>query len=146
MRIPKFLLLSILIAHAATAISQETAFVVIAHGDVPETRVAPRDLSAMFLKKIGTWKNGAKIIPITLKDDSPVTTDFIKRIHNRSKQELKAYWQQQIFSGRGLPPQSFEGDAAVLDYVRRHPGAIGYISRASASDRRGVKVLTVAKQ
>jgi len=146
MRVRMLFVSAFLLLGSGSALSQEAAFVVIVHDNAAETRLTAREVSALFLKKVGTWTNGTKVLPVTLKDDSSVTADLSRRIHNRSMQELKAYWQQQIFSGRGLPPPSVDDDAAVLDYVRRHPGAIGYISRASASERRGVKVLTVTEQ
>jgi hypothetical protein len=45
---------------------------------------------------------------------------------------VKAYWQQRIFSGRGVPPPALDSDQAVLEYVASHPGAVGYVSGAAA--------------
>jgi hypothetical protein len=56
-------------------------------------------------------------------------------------QAVKSYWQQVIFSGRGVPPPELESDEAVIRYVLRFPGAVGYVS--GTADVRGVKVLAV---
>ena len=54
---------------------------------------------------------------------------------------VKSYWNQQIFSGRDVPPVEKKSDAEVLTFVRSTPGAIGYVSDAAAVD--GVRVVTV---
>ena len=54
---------------------------------------------------------------------------------------VESYWQAQVFSGRDTPPVSLGSDAAVIDYVRSHPGAVGYVSRSASAN--GVKTITV---
>ncbi|MEK7358198.1 MAG: phosphate ABC transporter substrate-binding protein, partial [Bdellovibrionota bacterium] len=49
-------------------------------------------------------------------------------ILDRSVPAMRNYWQQLIFSGRGVPPPELESDRAVVDYVSRHADAIGYVS------------------
>jgi hypothetical protein len=59
----------------------------------------------------------------------------------RSVQAVKTYWQQRIFSGRGVPPPELESDDAVVRYVENNPGALGYISGTAALGK--TKVLAV---
>jgi hypothetical protein len=54
---------------------------------------------------------------------------------------VRSYWQQIIFTGRGVPPVEFGNDSAVLSYVRSHRGAVGYVSAGTHID--GVSVLEV---
>jgi hypothetical protein len=56
---------------------------------------------------------------------------------------MVAYWQQQIFSGRGVPPLELSTETAVVEYVRAHPGAVGYVS--AGADIRGLKVVEVTR-
>jgi hypothetical protein len=46
-------------------------------------------------------------------------------------QAVRAYWQQLIFSGRGVPPVELESDEAVVAFVLKYPGAVGYVSGAT---------------
>ena len=61
---------------------------------------------------------------------------------HKSVSAVKSYWQQQIFSGRGVPPTERSTDSEVLAYVRSNPNAIGYVSSAAALGG-SVKVVTV---
>jgi hypothetical protein len=57
----------------------------------------------------------------------------------RSPAAVRNYWQQRIFTGRGVPPPELATDDAVLAYVREHRGAVGYGS--TSAETGSVKVL-----
>jgi hypothetical protein len=41
---------------------------------------------------------------------------------------VRAFWQQQIFSGRDVPPPELASDKEVMEFVKQHAGAVGYMS------------------
>lgn len=107
-------------------------FRVIAHGDVPGSSVSREFLANAFLKNVARWPNQQPIRPVDLKVDAAVRKSFSEAVLRRSVAAVKAYWQQRIFSGRGVPPPALDSDRAVVDYVTSHPGAVGYISGTAA--------------
>jgi hypothetical protein len=70
-----------------------------------------------------------------------VRAEFSKSVHGKAVGSVVAFWQQQIFAGRDVPPAEKAGDEAVLAFVRANPGAVGYVS--PAANTAGVKVLEV---
>jgi ABC-type phosphate transport system substrate-binding protein len=116
-------------------------FQVVVHPRNALTSVDRRFLSQVFLRKTVTWPSGDAIRPVDLPPDAPARRQFTEQVHSRSVAAVKSYWQQVIFSGRGLPPPELATDEAVLRFVARTPGAIGYVS--GNADVRTVKVLTV---
>ena len=76
-----------------------------------------------------------------LRFDSPVRSHFSNAILKRSVAAVRSYWQQRIFSGRGVPPPEVDTEAAAVRYVRQNRGGVGYVS--STADIREVKVLAV---
>ena len=54
---------------------------------------------------------------------------------------MRSYWQQVIFSGRDVPPPELSGDGSVLEDVKIHAGAVGYVSGGASTA--GAKVLAV---
>ena len=104
---------------------------------------APRILvSRFFLKKATHWASGAVALPVDLPPESPVRHAFSRRVLARSVMSIKAYWQQQIFSGREVPPPEKETEAEVLEFVRSNATAIAYVSPVVVLPR-GVRVLTI---
>jgi ABC-type phosphate transport system substrate-binding protein len=85
-----------------------------------------------FLKNVTRWSDDVAIHPADQRVDSVVRKRFSESILKRSVAAVKTYWQQRIFSGRGVPPPEFDADEAVVSYVESHPGAIGYVSASAA--------------
>jgi ABC-type phosphate transport system substrate-binding protein len=101
------------------------------------------ELSRIFLKKKHKWEDGIRIFPVDLVESRKERTEFSKDIHNKKVSSIKAYWQKQIFTGRGVPPPEKVSDSEVLDYIQQHEGAIGYISNSTSIENLKIKVITV---
>jgi ABC-type phosphate transport system substrate-binding protein len=103
-------------------------FWVIVHSSSAATSLTKNEISRVFLKKITKWNDGRPVVPIDLVEDSPIRRSFSRTVHGRSAAAIKSYWQQQIFSGRGVPPREVDSDDEVVRLVAQTPGAIGYVS------------------
>lgn len=125
-------------AYAARA----SGFVVVVNDQNAVSAMSRAQVTRYFLKKISRWDSGAVAMPVDLPADSPVREAFTRRILAKSVSSVKAYWQQQIFSGRDVPPPEKPTDDAVLDFVQKNPSAIAYVSPNVALPR-GVRVLDV---
>jgi ABC-type phosphate transport system substrate-binding protein len=103
-------------------------FKVIVHPDVDESAVSRDDLARMFLKQTARWPNGTLVRPADLDVDSDVRREFTEEVIGRTVGGVRSFWQQAIFSGRGVPPPEFETDDEVVAYVANTRGGIGYVS------------------
>jgi hypothetical protein len=137
------LLVVMLAAVAGGAFAQEApaGFRVIAHRNNSADVVDRAFVEAAFLKKTLRWPHDEAIRAVDLRPDAPARQRFSEEVLRRSVPAVKSYWRQRIFTGRGVPPPELESETAVVRYVQRHRGAVGYVSgRADTSE---VKVLTV---
>ena len=137
--------LGILFGESIAIAEEVVAFQVIVHVSNPTKQLSKQELSQLFLKKVTQWKdNNEAVLPIDLVDNSPVRQKFSESIHGREVASIKAYWQKQIFAGRGVPPEEKKSDEEVLKYVSENPGAVGYLAEATTIDAyNNVKVLTI---
>ena len=133
-------LLVALPAFAGEAGAQE--FQVVANPSVALDQVTAGDLSKVFQKKSGDLA-GVKVVPVDLGGDSPTREAFSQAVHGRSASAIESYWQQQIFSGKDVPPDQMGSDAEVLSFVASTPGAVGYVS--ASADVSSVQVIQVAR-
>ncbi len=124
-----------------TVAAQAATFKVIVNNSVSASSLSKKAASDLFLKKTTKWENGAAVLPVDQIDSSSAREGFSKAVHGKTAAAVKSYWNQQIFSGRDVPPVEKKSDAEVLAFVRSTPGAIGYVSDAAAVD--GVRVVTV---
>jgi hypothetical protein len=117
-------------------------FLVVVHPEQPSESAAREFLADAFLKRTTRWRGGEAINPVDLRADSRVRKAFSARVLNRSVAAVRSYWQQRIFSGRGVPPPELDSDEAVVRYVISHPGAVGYVSGGAKLDRARVLRVT----
>lgn len=116
-------------------------WLVVVHPSNAVTSVEREFLAEAFLKKTTRWRDDRVIQPVDARYASPVRKRFSDDVLRRSVTAVRSYWQQVVFSGRGVPPPELDSDAAILDYVRKHAGAVGYVS--GATEPVGVKVVQV---
>lgn len=115
--------------------------VVIVHPGNPVTSVERTFLADAFLKKTSRWPDDRVIWPVDLAATSYTRRIFSDSVLRRSVAAVKRYWQQIVFSGRGVPPPEFGSDAEIVTYVLAHAGAVGYVS--GQTDVSHVKIVSL---
>ena len=84
-------------------------------------------VSRIFLGKKKSFPDGSEAIPVDQAEGSPVRTTFVTTILKKTDQQIKAYWAQLLFTGKGTPPKEVSGGADVKKLVSANPSLIGYI-------------------
>ena len=118
-------------------------FTVIVNAANPLASMQRDDVAKLFLKKTVSWESGQAASPVELPAAAKAREAFARTVLNKSIAQVRSYWQQQIFSGRDVPPPEKQSENDVVAFVRSNPGAIGYVSKG-VDIGRGVKALTVA--
>jgi ABC-type phosphate transport system substrate-binding protein len=116
---------------------------VIVHSENQVKEIKRTHLDKIFLKKQSKWEDGTKIKPVNLSKESSVRVAFTKEVHKKTVSAINAYWQKQIFTGKGVPPLEKANDKDVIAYVKSNPGAIGYVSGTANTD--GVNTIMITK-
>ena len=119
---------------ASAAVLGETDGVrVIVNTANPVSSMDKSDVSRMFLKKLSHWPNGQPVQPVDLPEGAAARALFSTQVLSKSVSAVSAYWQQQIFAGKELPPMTKASEAEVIAYVKANPNAIGYVSVSAAT-------------
>jgi ABC-type phosphate transport system substrate-binding protein len=126
---------------ALAAASPAPGFRLIVHPDVGELALERAFVADIFLKKATRWPNGEPVAAVDLRFGSSVRQVFSERVLQRSASAVRHYWQQRIFTGRGVPPPELDSDDAVVRYVQSRRGAVGYVSETAATGAVKVVVL-----
>jgi ABC-type phosphate transport system substrate-binding protein len=105
---------------------QQIGYVVVVNQANPVSSLTRTEVSNLFLRKVTKWSDGSAVHPVDLPNNSPVRAAFSREVHGKSVASISAFWQQQIFSGRDVPP-SEKAEAELIVYLRNEPGAIGYL-------------------
>jgi ABC-type phosphate transport system substrate-binding protein len=104
---------------------------VIVHSSNPTTSLSRDDVMRYLLKKETAWPSGAEVSAVDLQKESATREVFSREVLHKSIAAVSAYWRQQVFSGRAVPPPEKRSDAEVVAFVAGNAGAIGYVSESA---------------
>lgn len=138
----KILLTVLMLSFARVAQAQD--FIVIVNEANPSPGISSTELGRVFQKQATRWSNGLTTEPVDLAEGSMLRERFTRTVFARSTAQIKAWWQSQMFSGRGVPPAELATEAQVIEFVQRNGGAIGYVSAGTRLPE-GVKRLPVGR-
>jgi len=135
------LVLGIGLVARASAESPSSEFIVVVNRQNAATLLSREFLADAFLKKASHWDGGETIRTVDQRADSSARNAFSSSVLKRTVRAVRNYWQQRIFSGGDLPPPELDSDDAVVGYVARYRGGVGYVSRsANLGDTKAVSV------
>ncbi|MBB1295804.1 MULTISPECIES: phosphate ABC transporter substrate-binding protein [unclassified Pseudoalteromonas] len=95
-------------------------------------------IKKIYLGKAKSFDNGNKVNPAT-QNGTAIADEFNSKVVGKSSSQLNAYWSKLVFTGKGTPPEKFDSDQAVIDFVAANGDSIGYIDSNKATDK--VKVI-----
>lgn len=133
--------LAVVLGLASTTVADDVQFKVIINPKNPTASIERETLRNAFLKRKLRWSSGETIRPIDLSSKFEVREAFTRRVLKKTPAQLKTYWAQQIFSGKGVPPPEVDSIREVVRYVLANPGAVGYVP--ADVDVHGAKVIEV---
>jgi ABC-type phosphate transport system substrate-binding protein len=137
--------LAAFLAGAAPASAQQKEpYRVIVNAANPATSISREELARVYMKKTTSWKTGEAVAVVDQSPRSDVRAVFSTSVLGRDVATMKNYWQQSLFSGRGVPPIEQPGDAQVAAFVATNANAIGYVSPTAALPE-GVRVLEITR-
>lgn len=126
--------------HATAAHAGEMAIIVNPAAGVDS--LSSDDIIRIFLGKSTSFPNEMSVTPIAHKEGTAIRNQFDSAILHKSASQVKAYWAQQVFTGRGSPPDEYASDEEIKKLVASNPSMIGYIE-SSAVDSTVKVVLKV---
>lgn len=114
---------------------------VVVNRDNPVTELERGDLARIYLGRKTLWPSGARIIPLLVTEENPVTQFVIEEIVQKTIGDYRRYWRVRLFSGGGAPPITVRTFTEVVDFVATHPGAIGVVGEVGREE--GIKVVSL---
>jgi ABC-type phosphate transport system substrate-binding protein len=118
----------LLLAKSATA----EALLIIANPTVSvATPLSTSQIAAIYLLRVTSWPDGSHIVPVNREATSATRAMFAATVLQQDNASLAAYWNEMHFMGK-LPPVVQESEAAMLAFIQKVPGAIGYIRASTA--------------
>ena len=114
-----------LLALGMPAVGHAQQIFVIAHSGV--------QLDAAYVAEVflgdKQFAGAVKIVPV---DNGPLQENFVGKALNMDSAKYNGKWAKKSFREGLNPPPVKSGDAEVGEYVKRTPGAVGYVASVPA--------------
>jgi TonB family protein len=140
MTFPKLFVLTGALLLAGEAYAQGVK--VIANSSVQATSISASDLKSVYLEEKSSLAGSGHVEPVLAKG-GPAHDAFLKQVLRRTDSDLQMYYRSLVFTGRGSVPRTLDSDQAVIAYVAKTRGAIGYVSGGTNAE--GVRTLDLAE-
>ncbi|WP_372964263.1 phosphate ABC transporter substrate-binding protein [Marinobacter sp.] len=112
--------------------------VVIGHPAGPDS-ISVNQVRDLYLNRSKALPDGQSAKPFELPEGNAARAEFHSKVTGRNDAQLKAFWSQQVFTGRGQPPEEASNAAAMKAQVSSMPGSIGYIDSSDVDS--SIKVI-----
>jgi len=103
---------------------------IVASRTLPLQHISRSTLKAIYLDKKHLI-NGHKVLPINYTFTDPLRSCFEKHVLKKSRRSLERYWLRAHYNGKRAP-KVVKSKAALLAYLQKVPGTIGYVDSKTA--------------
>ena len=84
-------------------------------------------VTSIFKGMKSRWKNDEDVTIVLLSSKHPECELMAATIFGKDMKYVKKYWLNLVFQGRANPPVYLDSNEEVLNYVKKHSGAIGVL-------------------
>lgn len=113
---------------------------VVANKSVPVDTLEQAELYQLFSGGREYWSSEMRVVIVDLAQKGEVRDSFYNFL-GKTSSRMRSIWLRRKLTGEGELPISVENEMLLLKTVAETPGAIGFLSEASAESDGDVKVL-----
>jgi hypothetical protein len=110
------------------------AIVVGSQENVTELKLSANNLNLIYWRKQLFWPRGLRIKPVNLMSQNQLRIQFSQTVLGSRPKAQIDYWNGQYFNGI-LPPHPAGSEEAVLRYIVKTKGGVGYVNACNVDNR-----------
>ena len=131
--------IALVLALGGASLAGDDVFLLVVNPGTHITELDADQLRNIYLKRVTELDGDVAAQPVDLPPGAPARERFTHDVIRKTPAQLRSYWNQQIFTGKGVPPVEAESPASAIEFVLTHPGAVAYVP--AGIDLRGAKVI-----
>jgi ABC-type phosphate transport system substrate-binding protein len=140
MRRLQFFLIAAAVSIWSVVATSGASLKVVVNATVKSSTISADELKRIFLATKTSFNDGSHAEPV-LEKGGPAHEAFLKEYIGKTDVALQTYYRSLVFTGKASMPKALATDAAVVAYIAKTKGAIGYVS--AGCDTAGVKIIDV---
>jgi ABC-type phosphate transport system substrate-binding protein len=92
------------------------------------TQLKAQEARNIFRANTTTWPNKISVTIALPSPKSSSSEPVARLIYGTRPASVQKFWLSLVFQGRATPPNFFDTDQELIQFIQRTPGAIGVIS------------------
>lgn len=116
------------------------------HPELQNQEISQAKLRAIMSLRIRRWEDGTPVRIFVLQDASPLHTQFCKELMGTFPYVLRRTWDEALFAGTGLIPETVSDVVEMRRRVQETPGALGYDHRPALDVESAAEQADIASQ
>jgi ABC-type phosphate transport system substrate-binding protein len=112
--------------------------VIVTNKGVPQGAVNAEAIKKIYSGYMFKWPDN-QTIALAVMEKTEAHGDFLKSYVGKTESQFSTTWKKMVFSGQASYPKQFDSAQSLVDYVKKTPGAIGYVEKGANTD--GVNVV-----
>ncbi len=111
--------------------------IIVTNKGVPQGAVNEENVKKIYSGYMFKWPDN-QTIAMAVMEKTEAHKDFLKSYVGKNESQFSSTWKKMMFSGQASYPKQFDSAQSLLEYVKKTPGAIGYVEKGTSTD--GVNV------
>lgn len=107
--------------------AQDAEVAIVINPGVPDQKMSPDDIEAVFRQVTKKWSNGDPVVRFTYQPGNPLRTAFEEAVLRMSPTEAQRYWIDQRIRGTAQPPRPLDNPQTMTQIIGGLKGAVGYL-------------------
>ena len=140
-KLTRFASISLLLLACSGVSAAELAVIINAKN--PSADLTVLEIKQLYLKNNTHWGNGKKVRPAALNYEADIATDFYKSVLSMTVTEVERHWIEVQYGKALKPPVQLDDSEAVIKFVGKFKGAVGFVEVGAVDGHKKVKVLRV---
>ena len=95
--------------------------------DIGGATIQPKQLKSVFLGNRSIWPSGKAVTVVLPSSDSENFESVAQWALGSNGIAYQKHWLSIVFQGRAFAPVFLADEAAIIEYVKAHPGSIGLL-------------------
>lgn len=125
-----FLLLLLLISFLGFS-QPDWGKVTVVGNSLGTASLTKNQVSSIFKGMKSRWKNDEEVILVMPSSKHSGCEIMAATVFGKDMKYVKKYWLTLVFQGRSNPPVFLDSNEEILNYVKKHAGAIGILINSS---------------
>jgi ABC-type phosphate transport system substrate-binding protein len=116
---------------------------IVVNATNPVSTLTRNEALDLFMGRSRQFAGGLSAQPLDQARNSTARSTFYRLLTGMDMSQVNSYWARLMFSGQTQPPRPLDNEEAMVEALKRSPGAIGYLTQPPSD--KGLTVVLVLR-